>query len=67
MIHIPAAIIYLVSVALVALLGSGISAIAKLTARVRDLHDREADLRSHVMRLEGILYEMHPSAFRSDE
>ena len=67
MIHIPAAIIYLVSIGLILLIGSGITAVAKLTARVQALEGDQADLRSHVIRLQGILYQMNPNAFRSDE
>ena len=43
MIHIPAAIIYLASIALVILLGSGITAVVKLTARVRALEQLESN------------------------
>ena len=67
MIHIPAAILYLASIGLVLLIGSGITAVAKLTARVKVLEEKETDLRSHVIRLQGILYQMNPNAFRSDE
>lgn len=67
MIHIPAALIYLASIGLILLIGSGITAVAKLTARVKVQEEKETDLRSHVIRLESILYEMNPNAFRSDE
>jgi hypothetical protein len=67
MIHVPAALLYLASIGLVLLIGSGITAVAKLTARVRALEGDQVDLRSHVIRLQGILYEMNPNAFRSDE
>jgi hypothetical protein len=43
MIHIPAAIIYLTAIALVILLGSGITAVAKLTARVKALEQLESN------------------------
>lgn len=67
MIQIPASLFYLAALGALILLGSGITAVYSLTRRVRAVEERETDLRSHVIRLQGILYQMNPSAFRSDE
>ncbi len=67
MIQIPAFILFAAALAVLMLVGGLIHSVYRLSARVAATEERETDLRSHVIRLEGILYQMNPNAFRSDE
>jgi hypothetical protein len=67
MISIPAFLVWLSAIGVLALIGGLINSVYRIGVRVAELTTREADLRSHVVRLQGILYRINPSAFRSDE
>ena len=63
---IPPLLVYLAGIALVLFIGGTLAGLHSLRRRVRALEEGNTDLRGHVVRLEGIMYRLHPDAFRTE-
>lgn len=66
MIQIPAFIVFAAGIALVLFIGGVLAGLHGLRRRVKALEEGNADLRGHVVRIEGIMYRLHPDAFRTE-
>lgn len=64
MIQIPAFLVYLSAVGVLFLVGGLINSVYMISKRMAKQEADAAELRHHIVRLEGILYDMNPGAFK---